>query len=141
VAARSLTLAQAIVVASTMEFLGAILIGASVTNTIRSKIIDQAFYDDVPELLMFGMLSALIVASCWLLLATYLEFPVSTTHDIIGCIIGFSLAAMGWDVSWKKKRKTITSPLQKDSNPLTLVLAVQTLVQLHSLSIGRRSKN
>jgi phosphate/sulfate permease len=123
VAAKSLTLAQAIVVASTMEFLGAVLIGASVTNTIRSKIIDKEFYEDVPELLMFGMLSALIVASSWLLLATYLEFPVSTTHDIIGCIIGFSLAAMGWDVSWKKKN----SLHHKQKTPQRLLYSAHSL--------------
>jgi len=57
VAAKSLSLAQAIVIASTFEFLGAISIGQSVTGTIRNKIIDADFYEDRPDILMFGMVS------------------------------------------------------------------------------------
>ena len=129
-----------------MEFLGAVLIGASVTNTIRSKIIDKDFYEDVPELLMFGMLSALIVASLWLLLATYLEFPVSTTHDIIGCIIGFSLASMGWDVRTvgnENRRIDETNGREPhfDTFLLTERFSFSKLSPLYSPSIGRPSKS
>lgn len=142
VAAKSLTLAQVMVIASIMEFSGAILIGASVTSTIRSKIIDKDFYEDVPELLMFGMLSALIVASSWLLLATYLEFPVSTTHDIIACIIGFSLAARGWDsVDWKTVRKLmmswIISPVFSGTISFILYTPLKKFVMEHEHSFER----
>lgn len=103
VSAKSLTLAQAIVIASIFEFLGAISIGAGVTGTIRHGIIKASHFADRPDLLMFGMLSSLIVGSIWLLSATYLEFPVSTTHTILGAIVGMSIAARGFDVSINNK--------------------------------------
>jgi len=101
VSAKSLTLVQAIILGSIMEFLGAILLGASVTGTIRGKIIDGSYYEDQPEVFMLGNLCALIVASVWLLTATAHEFPVSTTHTIVAAIIGFSLAAHGFEsIEW-----------------------------------------
>jgi sodium-dependent phosphate transporter len=101
VSAGSLSLGWAIILGTAMEFAGSMLIGASVTSTIRSKIIFSSFYQDEPQVLMFGMLCALMVGSVWLFIATSLQFPVSTTHDIIAAIIGFSLAAHGFaSVDW-----------------------------------------
>lgn len=81
--------------ASICEFGGAVLLGSGVTDTIRSGIAKSSAYTYQPELLMYGMLCALAAAGIWLLIATYLELPVSTTHSIVGAIIGMSLVCAG----------------------------------------------
>ena len=92
---------QAVFVAGIFEFLGAALLGASVTKTIRSNILDMDVYQDKQEVLAFGMLVALVNASFWLILATAYGLPVSTTHTVIAAIIGFSLAAEGFEsIMW-----------------------------------------
>ena len=70
-------------------------------GTIRSKTVDLKLYEDDPPLLMFGMFSALFSANVMLYLATAFGYPVSTTHDIVGSIMGISIAARGFDsVEW-----------------------------------------
>jgi len=110
VAAKSLTLIQAVWVAAIFEFAGAALLGASVTKTIRSGILDMDMYQGEQEVLAFGMLVALVNASFWLILATAYGLPVSTTHTIIAAIVGFSLAAKGWDsIMWGSCSKIFIS--------------------------------
>ncbi|MEC8427235.1 MAG: inorganic phosphate transporter, partial [Pseudomonadota bacterium] len=87
VGSRALTIKQAIVIAMVFEFLGAYLAGGEVTSTIRKGIIDPALMADTPELLVFGMMSALLAAGTWLLIASALGWPVSTTHSIVGAIV------------------------------------------------------
>lgn len=116
VSSKSLTLKQAVVCAAIFEFSGALFLGASVTSTIRSKIIDIELYEDQPDVLMFGMFTSLFSASIMLFVATYYGLPVSTTHDIVGCIMGFSIAAKGfssveWDVAKKLFISWVASPL------------------------------
>ena len=104
VGARAITIKQAIIIAMIFEFAGAWLAGGEVTSTIRSSIIDveAAGFDERPELLVYGMLSSLLAAGIWLLIASKYGWPVSTTHSIIGSIIGFSLAYAGADaVKWE----------------------------------------
>jgi len=101
VSAKSLTIPQAIVVATIMEAAGSILLGANVTETIRSKIFNPSVYKGQYGLIITGMLASLIIGSFWLLFATYLELPVSTTHTIVASICGFSYAAKGRDsINW-----------------------------------------
>jgi solute carrier family 20 (sodium-dependent phosphate transporter) len=101
VGAKALTMKQAIIIASICEFGGAVLLGAGVTDTIKSGIADLNYYTATPDLLMYGMLCALLATGLWLALATFLELPVSTTHSIVGAIIGMSLIARGPDsVIW-----------------------------------------
>jgi len=110
VAAKSLTLIQAVGVAAVFEFAGAALLGASVTKTIRSGILDMDVYEDQQEVLAFGMLVALVNASFWLILATAYGLPVSTTHTIIAAIVGFSLAANGFEsIMWDSCAKIFIS--------------------------------
>lgn len=110
VAAKSLTLMQAVGVAAIFEFAGAALLGASVTKTIRSGILDMEAYEDDQEVLAFGMLVALVNASFWLILATAYGLPVSTTHTIIAAIVGFSLAARGFgSIMWGSCAKIFIS--------------------------------
>lgn len=101
VASKAITMKQALLIASIFEFGGAVLLGSSVTKTVRKGIIKTEYYEDQPEILMLGMLCSLVIASILLFTATALEYPVSTTHTIVGSIVGFSLAAHGFQsVNW-----------------------------------------
>ncbi len=97
----ALTITQAIFVAAIFESAGAILVGGQVTDTIRGGIIDPSLLAGAPELLVYGMLSALLAAGVWLLVASFFGWPVSTTHSIVGAIIGFGWLELGADaVHW-----------------------------------------
>ena len=103
VGAKVLTLKKAILIASVFEFGGAVLLGSHVTDFVRKKIVAVDIFDDNPGALMFGMLCADLASALWLTFATYYKYPVSTTHSIIGAIIGFSLAFRGNDaINWEK---------------------------------------
>lgn len=103
VGSKALTIKQAILIAMVFEFAGAYLAGGEVTSTIRKGIIDATFFVDTPELLIFGMISALFAAATWLLIASALGWPVSTTHSIVGAIIGFAAIGVSMDtVAWDK---------------------------------------
>lgn len=110
VSAKSVTLKQAVVIAGICEFLGAMLLGASVTSTIKGKMIDVSMYENEPGVLMYGMLTSLVAASFILAVANYLALPVSTTHTIVGSIVGFSLAAKGFQsIAWMEVGKIFIS--------------------------------
>jgi len=103
VGSKALTIKQAIIIAMIFEFAGAYLAGGEVTSTIRKGIIDSAYFVDQPHLLVFGMISALLAAGIWLLVASYLGWPVSTTHSIVGAIVGFAAVGVSADaVTWSK---------------------------------------
>ncbi|MGY8875459.1 MAG: inorganic phosphate transporter, partial [Pseudoalteromonas sp.] len=103
VGSKALTIKQAIFIAMIFEFAGAYLAGGEVTSTIRKGIIDAAPFADIPELMVLGMISSLFAAGAWLLMASFLGWPVSTTHSIIGAIIGFALVAVGTEaIQWDK---------------------------------------
>jgi PiT family inorganic phosphate transporter len=103
VGSKALTIKQAIFIAMIFEFAGAYLAGGEVTATIRKGIIDSAFFVDTPELLVYGMISSLLAAGIWLAFASYLGWPVSTTHSIIGAIVGFAAVGVSSDsVEWAK---------------------------------------
>ncbi|KAI5860406.1 phosphate transporter [Durotheca rogersii] len=95
VASRSLTLVQAMIGASIMEFAGALGVGARVADTIRTKIVSPDLYNSAPEVLMLGMVCAVVASSLWLTLATRIGLPVSTTHSIMGGVIGMGIASVG----------------------------------------------
>jgi len=103
VGSKAVTLKQAIIIAVIFEAAGAILAGGQVTSTIRGKIIDSQMLVGTPDLLVYGMLAALLAAGTWLLIATYFRWPVSTTHSIVGALIGFAVVALGYDtVHWNE---------------------------------------
>ena len=98
-----LTVFQIIILASIFEFSGAMVLGSPVTNTLAGSISNVAYFKAQPYVLMYGMLCALAGSSTWLYTATYLGLPVSTTHSIVGGIMGFSLVYKGADgVVWLK---------------------------------------
>ena len=110
VGARALTLSQAILVACIFEFAGAYLAGGEVTATIRKGIIDPSLLSQTPELLVFGMLASLLAAGTWLLIASVNGWPVSTTHSIVGAIVGFAAVGISVDaVSWTQVTSIISS--------------------------------
>ena len=86
VGSKALTIKQAILIAMVFEFAGAYLAGGEVTSTIRKGIVDSAIFSEQPDLLVFGMLSALLAAGTWLAVASFMGWPVSTTHSIVGAI-------------------------------------------------------
>lgn len=129
----ALTIRQAIIIAMIFEFLGAYLAGGEVTATVRKGIIDPAVMAGTPELLVFGMLSALLAAGTWLLIASIMGWPVSTTHSIVGAIVGFAAVGISVDaVAWGKvgtiAASWIVSPLLAGSMSFALFLSVQKLI-------------
>lgn len=95
VSSRSLKYWQAMMLAALCEFLGAVLVGSRVSDTIRNKIVDINEFDKEPAVLMLTMMSALVGSSTWLTIATNIGMPVSTTHSIVGGVIGAAIAAKG----------------------------------------------
>jgi len=103
VGSRAITVKQAILIAAVFEFAGAFIAGGNVTSTIRKGIIDPAPIAGQPEILVFGMLAALLAAAVWLTVASWRGWPVSTTHSIVGALVGFALVGIGVDaVQWNK---------------------------------------
>ena len=110
VGSKALTIKQAIFIAMIFEFAGAYLAGGEVTSTIRKGIVDSAIFMDRPEDLVFGMLSALLAAGIWLMIASFMGWPVSTTHSIVGAIVGFAAVGVSMDaVNWGKVGTIVAS--------------------------------
>lgn len=99
----AITIKQAVLIAAIFEFAGAFLAGGQVTKTIRKGIVDADILSSTPELLVFGMLASLLAAGIWLLVASKFGWPVSTTHTIVGAIVGFAAVGIGFEaVHWGK---------------------------------------
>ncbi|GAB2779701.1 inorganic phosphate transporter [Halomonas shantousis] len=133
VGSRAITIKQAILIAVVFEFLGAWLAGGQVTETIRKGIIDPALLTDDPQLLVYGMLASLLAAGLWLLIASIRGWPVSTTHSIVGAIVGFAVAGLGVDsVGWGKVGQIaaswVVSPLLAGTIAFVLFRSVQVLI-------------
>ncbi|KAL2118817.1 hypothetical protein VTJ04DRAFT_5776 [Mycothermus thermophilus] len=110
VASQSVTYLQAMILASLMEFAGSVGVGARVADTIRTKIVDTSLFKDEPAMLMLGMVCAVIASSCCLTMATRLGMPVSTTHSIMGGVIGMGVASVGASgVQWVGKGGALNS--------------------------------
>ncbi len=112
----ALTIRRAILVAAVLEVAGALLAGGHVTDTVRQGMLDMDLLAPHPELLLYGMLAALAAAGTLLLGATWLGLPVSTTHSIVGAIVGFGAVGLGVGaVAWGKVGQIVlswmTSPL------------------------------
>jgi len=136
VGSKALTIRQAICVAAVFEFLGAVLAGGGVTSTIRKGIVDADLLADSPELLIYGMLAALLAAGTWLLLASRKGWPVSTTHSIVGAIIGFAAVGIGVEaVQWSQVTTIVASwvvsPLIAGFFAYLIYMSVQYLILQH----------
>ena len=133
VGSKALTIKQAIVIAAIFEFAGAFLAGGEVTSTIRKGMVDSQLLAGSPDLLVFGMLASLLAAGVWLLIATRFGWPVSTTHSIVGAIVGFAAVGIGIEaVQWVKvgyiAMSWVISPLVSGSIAFALMASVQFLI-------------
>ncbi len=131
VGSRALTIKQAILIAMVFEFLGAYLAGGSVTQTIRSGIVDSSMINS--EQMVFGMLASLLAAGTWLLVASIRGWPVSTTHTIIGAVIGFAAVGVSVDsVRWLGVVPIVSSwvisPFLSGSIAFMIFLSVHKLI-------------
>jgi PiT family inorganic phosphate transporter len=129
----AVTIKQAIIIAVIFEFSGAILAGGEVTATIRKGILDTALFTNDPHLLVYGMMASLLAAGSWLLIASSFGWPVSTTHSIVGAIVGFGAVGVGVDaVAWGKVIKIviswIASPILAGIVSFTLFRSLQNLI-------------
>ncbi len=129
----AITVKQAIIIAAIFEFAGAFIAGGSVTKTIRKGIIDPSSIADSPELLVFGMLAALLAAGIWLMLASTRGWPVSTTHTIVGALVGFAMVGIGVDaVQWGKIASIVASwlvsPMLGGFIALMLMVSIRKLI-------------
>jgi len=133
VGSKALTFKQAVIIAGIFELAGAVLAGGEVTKTIRKGIVDVSSLGDTPELLVYGMLASLLAAGIWLLIASRQGWPVSTTHSIVGAIVGFGAVGIGMDaVHWDKvgtiAMSWVTSPLIAGVIAFALFRSIQKLV-------------
>lgn len=133
VGSRALTIKQAILIAMVFEFLGAYLAGGEVTSTIRKGIIDPVVLEDDPQLMVYGMMSALLAAGTWLLIASIKGWPVSTTHSIVGAIVGFasvgiSVDAVHWDKVGGIVASWVVSPVLAGTLSFALFMSVKILI-------------
>jgi PiT family inorganic phosphate transporter len=142
VGSKALTIKQAIVVAAIFEFLGAVLAGGEVTSTIRKGIVDADLMQGSPELLIYGMLAALLAAAIWLLIASRNGWPVSTTHSIVGATVGFAAVGIGvdavqWDTVGEIVMSWIASPLLAGFIAYLIYISVQRLILHHDDPVAR----
>ncbi len=133
VGSKALTIKQAILVAAVFEFAGAFLAGGQVTSTIRKGIIDASSVENNPELLIFGMLAALLAAAVWLLIASRKGWPVSTTHSIVGAIVGFAAVGIGvesvlWSEVGRIAASWVVSPMLSGFLAFFIFMSVQKLI-------------
>jgi len=133
VGAGAVSIKQAIIIAMIFEFLGAVIAGGHVTKTIRQGIIDPSDIVGSPEILLYGMLASLLAAGVWLMIASAKGWPVSTTHSIVGALIGFALVGIGPEaVKWEKVGSVvmswIVSPVVGGTISFLLVMSTRKLI-------------
>jgi PiT family inorganic phosphate transporter len=129
----AITVKQAIIIAAIFEFAGAFIAGGNVTATIRKGIVDPSSIANNPEILVFGMLAALLAAAVWLMMASAKGWPVSTTHSIVGAVIGFAVVGIGVDaVQWGKVGQIaaswVVSPVLGGAIAFLLMMSIRRLI-------------
>lgn len=129
----AISVKQAIIIAAIFEFAGAFIAGGNVTKTIRKGIVDPSSIVNNPEILVFGMLAALLAAAVWLMMASAKGWPVSTTHSIVGAVIGFAVVGIGVDaVQWGKVGQIaaswVVSPVMGGTIAFLLMMSIRRLI-------------
>jgi PiT family inorganic phosphate transporter len=129
----AITVKQAILIAAVFEFAGVMLAGGHVTSTIRKGVVDPTPIVDSPELLVFGMLASLLAAAIWLMIASWKGWPVSTTHSIVGALVGFAVVGIGkdavqWDKVWQIVASWVVSPLLGGLLAFALMRSIRRLI-------------
>ncbi len=129
----ALTLKWAILVAALMEFAGAFLVGSHVTNTVRKGIIEPAIFTADPNSYIYGMIAALLAAGAWLNIASYKGWPVSTTHAIVGAVLGFGILFSGFGaIHWNKVSQIaaswVVSPVLSGAISFTIFILLRRII-------------
>lgn len=134
VGAKAITVRQAVLIAGGLNFLGAVFFGSNVTATIKKGIIDPAMISD-PNIMMVGMFAALLSAGLWVLIATLTALPVSSTHSIVGSLLGFGIVAGGPGVvHWMKMGGIVLSWIISPFVGAIIAYLVFTHIRRHILS-------
>ncbi len=133
VGSKAIKIWTAIIIAAVFEFAGAYLAGGEVTSTIRKGIVDVADFQGNPDLLIFGMLGSLLAAAVWLLIASRNGWPVSTTHTIVGAVVGFAAVGVSVDaVNWGRVgtivMSWVVSPLLAGTMSYFIFNSIQRLI-------------
>lgn len=133
VGSKAITIKQALILAAIFEFAGAYLAGGQVTETIRKGLVDMDAFSANPEMLVWGMLGSLLAAGTWLLIASMRGWPVSTTHSIVGAVVGFAAVGVGVDaVNWETVGTTavswVFSPIISGVVAFLIFMSLQKLV-------------
>lgn len=133
VGSKALTVKQAILVAVVFEFAGAFLAGGEVTETIRKGLFDIDAIKDHADLLVFGMLGSLLASGTWLLIASFRGWPVSTTHSLVGAVVGFaavgiSMEAVNWSEVGNIAASWVISPAVAGTISFILFRSMQVLI-------------
>ncbi|MCS5709517.1 inorganic phosphate transporter [Candidatus Berkiella cookevillensis] len=133
VGSKALTIKQAIIIATFFEFIGAFFAGGQVTDTIRKGLIDVDHIDIEANILILGMLASLLAAATWLIVASRFGWPVSTSHTIVGAIVGFAAFTLGTEaVEWERMSHIalswVLSPLLGGILAYILYSSVQKLI-------------
>ncbi|MGR3173096.1 MAG: inorganic phosphate transporter [Candidatus Scalindua sp.] len=129
----ALTLRQAILVAAVMEFAGAFLVGSHVTNTVRKGIIDPVIFASDPDSYIYGMIASLLAAGVWLNIASYKGWPVSTTHSIVGAVLGFGIifsgfGAIHWDKVSQIAASWVVSPVLSGAISFSIFILLRRVI-------------
>jgi len=134
VGAKAITIRQAVFIAATLNIVGATLIGSHVTDTIRKGIVSTEVLSD-PHQALIGALAALLASALWVSFATWKSLPVSTTHSIVGAMIGFGLMAEGVDViHWSKVGAVVMSWIVSPLFSLIISFVVLKIIMRFVLS-------
>lgn len=136
VGAKAITIRQALFIAGILNVVGAVFIGSHVTDTIRKGIVATTVMSD-PHLALLGALSALLAAALWVSFATWRSLPVSTTHSIVGAMIGFGIVAGGFSViQWGKLGAVVLSWII--SPVFSLVISYATFKVIVNLILSKK---
>jgi PiT family inorganic phosphate transporter len=136
VGSKALTIFWAVVLAGICEFSGAVLVGAHVTNTIRKGIIEPHVFEQNPIILAQGMICAMLAGAIWLNIASYLGMPVSTTHSIVGAVVGFGILQAGLgNIHWGKIGQIVASWFISPVTGGIMAFIIFKLISHHILSV------
>ena len=142
VGSKALTLKQAVLIAAIFEFLGAYLAGGEVTSTIRKGIVNPEVYQDNVDIFIVGMMATLLATGSWLLIASKNGWPVSTTHSIVGAIVGFVMITKGSSyVSWDKIVEILYSWVSSPLISAVLAFIIFRSVQKFILESENKSRS
>ncbi|MFO7803487.1 MAG: anion permease [Desulfovermiculus sp.] len=136
VGAKAISVKQAVFIAGTLNFVGAVFLGSHVTATVSKGIINADQIGD-PQIMLVGMLASLLAAALWVFIATLTALPVSSTHSIIGSILGFGLIAMGpgvvnWLVLGGVVLSWIISPFFAAAISFTVFSHIRRFILVHT---------